>query len=151
MAVRIALGDDVRPDLRAIPRTTYTEPETAGAGMQVDEARAAGLDAFEVSIDFAPTAKGEILDSPGHVTVVVDGGSRRLIGAFIAAPGAAESIHEAVLAIRARIPLDVLADTIHAFPTLSRAGSARRSSRRRSAARDAEGTRASPSAPGRRW
>ncbi len=120
MAVRIALGDDVRPDLRAVPRATYTEPETAGVGMQVDEARAAGTDAFEVSIDFAQTAKGEILDSPGHVTVVVDRGSQRLAGAFIAAPGAAESIHEAVLAIRADVPLHVLADTIHAFPTLAR-------------------------------
>ena len=120
VAVRIALGDDVRPDLRAIPRATYTDPETAGVGLQVDEARAAGIDAFEVSVDFARTAKGEILDVPGHVTVVVDRGARQLVGAFIAAPGAAEAIHEAVLAIRARVPLDVLADTIHAFPTLAR-------------------------------
>ena len=35
-------------------------------------------------------------------------------------PGATEAIHEAVLAIRARIPIGVLADTIHAFPTTAR-------------------------------
>ena len=31
-----------------------------------------------------------------------------------------ETIHEAVLAIRAGIDIDALADTIHAFPTVAR-------------------------------
>jgi pyruvate/2-oxoglutarate dehydrogenase complex dihydrolipoamide dehydrogenase (E3) component len=39
------------------------------------------------------------------------------VGAFAACPGAAEFIHEAVLAIKQRIPVSALADTIHAFPT----------------------------------
>jgi pyruvate/2-oxoglutarate dehydrogenase complex dihydrolipoamide dehydrogenase (E3) component len=43
-----------------------------------------------------------------------------LLGAFIAAPGAAEAIGEAVLAIKTATPLDVLADTIHPFPTTVR-------------------------------
>ncbi len=43
-----------------------------------------------------------------------------LLGAAIAGPGASEAIHAAVLAVKARIPLDVLADTITAFPTTSR-------------------------------
>ncbi len=120
MAVRIALGEDVRADLRAVPRATYTEPETAGVGLLVEQARAQGIDAFEVSIDVAKTAKGEILDSPGHVTIVVDRGAQELVGAFAAGPAAAEAMHEAVLAIRARVPLAVLADTIHAFPSLAR-------------------------------
>ena len=45
---------------------------------------------------------------------------RVLIGAFLAGIGVSETVHECVLAIRARVPLDVLADTIHAFPTISR-------------------------------
>ena len=40
MVARIALGDDVRPDFRAIPRATYTDPETAGVGMTVRGGRA---------------------------------------------------------------------------------------------------------------
>jgi pyruvate/2-oxoglutarate dehydrogenase complex dihydrolipoamide dehydrogenase (E3) component len=31
-----------------------------------------------------------------------------------------EVIHECVLAIRAQVPLAILADTIHAFPTIAR-------------------------------
>jgi len=120
MAVRIALGDDVRPDYRAIPRAVYTDPEVAGVGLELDAARAAGHDAFEASVSLADTAKGSVTKATGHVTIVVDRGTRTLLGAFIAGPAATEAIHEAVLAIRTRTTLDVLADTIHAFPTMAR-------------------------------
>ena len=43
-----------------------------------------------------------------------------LLGVAIAGPGATEAIHEAVLAIKMRAPIAVLADTIHAFPTTAR-------------------------------
>jgi len=121
MAVRIALGDDVRPDYRAIPNAVYTDPEVAGVGMSLEEAVAAGHDAFEEVVDLATTAKGYVAEATGHVTIVVDRPTRTLLGAFIAGPAASEVIHEAVLAIRTRTTLDVLADTIHAFPTVARA------------------------------
>ena len=56
----------------------------------------------------------------GHVTIIVDRHTRRLLGAAIAGPGATEIIHEAVLAIKLKVSLDVLADAIHAFPTTAR-------------------------------
>jgi dihydrolipoamide dehydrogenase len=121
VAVRMALGDDVRPDYRAIPNAVYTDPEVAGVGMSLEEAVAAGHDAFEEVVDLATTAKGYVAEATGHVTIVVDRPTRTLLGAFIAGPAASEVIHEAVLAIKARTTLDVLADTIHAFPTMARA------------------------------
>ncbi len=120
MVARIALGDDVQPDFRAIPRATYTDPETAGVGLTVEEAGRRGLDAFEETVDLATSAKGFVADAGGHATVVVDRGDRALVGAFIAGPGASEAIHLAVLAVKLRTPLEVLADTITAFPTTSR-------------------------------
>jgi pyruvate/2-oxoglutarate dehydrogenase complex dihydrolipoamide dehydrogenase (E3) component len=120
MAVRMALGEDVAPDYRAIPRAVYTDPEIAGVGRTLDEAKAAGIDAIEFTEDLGQTAKGYVVEATGHVTIVVDRAARELVGAFIAGPGAAEAIHEAVLAIKARVSLDVLADTIHAFPTIAR-------------------------------
>jgi pyruvate/2-oxoglutarate dehydrogenase complex dihydrolipoamide dehydrogenase (E3) component len=120
MAVRIALGDDVRPDFRAIPRATYTDPETAGVGLTLDDARRAGLDVFEETADLATSAKGYVADAAGHATIVVDRGKRTLAGAFVAGPGASEAIHLAVLAVKARTPLEILADTITAFPTTTR-------------------------------
>lgn len=120
MVARIALGEDVKPDHRAIPHATYTEPQTAGVGLQLAEARERGADAFEETTDYATSAPGYIAESPGHATIVVDRRERVLVGAFIAAPAAAEAIGEAVLAIKTRVPIDVLADTIHPFPTTVR-------------------------------
>jgi pyruvate/2-oxoglutarate dehydrogenase complex dihydrolipoamide dehydrogenase (E3) component len=120
MAVRIALGDDVTPDLRAIPRATYTDPETASVGLQLEEAREQGIDAEELTQDLATTSKGYVAEAEGHITIVVDRGAGTLVGAFAAGPGVSEMIHEAVLAVKLRTPLSVLADTLHAFPTAAR-------------------------------
>jgi pyruvate/2-oxoglutarate dehydrogenase complex dihydrolipoamide dehydrogenase (E3) component len=121
LAVRMALGEEVRPDYRALPRATYTDPELASVGLTLEQATGAGLDAFEAVGEFARSAKGYSVEADlGHVTIVVDRGSRTLAGAAIAAPDASAAIHECVLAIKARVPVDVLAETIHAFPSTSR-------------------------------
>jgi len=121
VAIRMALGDDVTPDYRALPRATYTDPELAFVGIDLAAAQTAGYDAFEQVADFPTTAKGYSVEATiGHVTIVVDRVSRQLLGAAMAVPDASAAIHECVLAIKARITIDVLADTIHAFPSTSR-------------------------------
>lgn len=120
LAARLALGDTVQPDLSAIPRATYTDPQVASVGVQLGEARRRGIDAAEFSLDLATTAKGYVSESEGHVSIVVDRRERVLVGTFIAGPAASEAIHEAVLAVKTRTPIGVLADTIHAFPTVAR-------------------------------
>ena len=121
LAVRMALGEDITPDYRALPRATYTEPEAASVGLTLDQAQSQGIDAFECVSDFPKTAKGYSVEASfGHVTIVVDRRTRELVGAAMATPDASAAIHECVLAIKARVPIDVLADTIHAFPSTSR-------------------------------
>ena len=120
LAARIALGDDVRPDFRAIPRAVYTDPEAASVGLLVDEAKERGIDAQELSSDLATSSKGYTAEAEGHVTIVVDREARTLVGAFMAGPAVSEAIHEAVLAVKLQTPLATLADTIHAFPTVAR-------------------------------
>jgi pyruvate/2-oxoglutarate dehydrogenase complex dihydrolipoamide dehydrogenase (E3) component len=133
IAARVAAGHQVRADLATVPAVTFTDPESATVGMTVQQAWERGMDAFEVTADFSTTARGFSIEprrrseeaikegSPGHITAVVDRERRVLIGGFAACPGAGELIHEAVLAIKHRVPVDVLADTIHAFPTAARA------------------------------
>ena len=121
LAVRMALGDDVTPDYRALPRATYTDPEAAFVGVSLEQARAAGIDAFEVVADYATSAKGYAVEATvGHITIVVDRASRQLVGAAVACPDASAAIHECVVAIQARVSIDDLAATIHAFPSTSR-------------------------------
>ncbi|MGH2427498.1 MAG: dihydrolipoyl dehydrogenase family protein [Candidatus Limnocylindria bacterium] len=119
-AARIALGDDYRPNHDAIPRATYTDPETASVGLLLEQARERGIDAAEYTVEIGTSAKGYVAEARGHVTIVVDRGERKLVGAFMAGPAVSEAIHECVLAIRAAVPLGTLADTIHAFPTVAR-------------------------------
>jgi pyruvate/2-oxoglutarate dehydrogenase complex dihydrolipoamide dehydrogenase (E3) component len=122
LAVRMAMGEDVVPDYRAIPRAVYLEPEIATVGLSVDEAVGAGADAFELVADFATTARGyEVEAAFGHLAIVVDRATQTLLGGSIVAPDASAAIHEIVLAIQARIPITTLAGMLHAFPSTSRA------------------------------
>jgi pyruvate/2-oxoglutarate dehydrogenase complex dihydrolipoamide dehydrogenase (E3) component len=121
LAIRMALGDVVRPDYRALPRATYTDPEAAFVGVSAEQARAEGIDAVEFVADFATSARGYSVQARrGHVTVVFERGTRTMIGAAMACPDASAAIHECVLAIRASVPVEVLAETIHAFPSTPR-------------------------------
>jgi pyruvate/2-oxoglutarate dehydrogenase complex dihydrolipoamide dehydrogenase (E3) component len=121
LAVRMALGEAVVPDYRALPRATYTDPEAASVGLTLDQALSAGLDAFECVEDFTKTARGFSVEATiGHVTIIVDRKTHELVGAAMACPDASAAIHECVLAIKARVTIEVLADTIHAFPSTSR-------------------------------
>ena len=88
--------------------------------MFLEQALAAGYDAYEATADIATSAKGYVTQSGGHITIVIDRHSQCLLGVAAAGLGASELIHEAVLAVKLRVPLGELADTIHAFPTASR-------------------------------
>jgi pyruvate/2-oxoglutarate dehydrogenase complex dihydrolipoamide dehydrogenase (E3) component len=121
VAVRMALGEAIEPDYRALPRATYTDPEASSVGQTLDQALDAGLDAFELVADFAKSTKGYAIEAKfGHVTIVVDRATRELVGAAMACPDASSAIHECVVAIKAHVTIDVLAETIHAFPSTSR-------------------------------
>jgi dihydrolipoamide dehydrogenase len=56
-------------------------------------------------------------ESNGYLTLLSDG--ERLTGAHALGPEAGEWLQQATLAIRARIPLEVLQDVIQPFPTFS--------------------------------
>jgi pyruvate/2-oxoglutarate dehydrogenase complex dihydrolipoamide dehydrogenase (E3) component len=119
-AVKIALGDNIRADFSATPRAVYTDPETAAVGLLLDQAKERGIDGFEVTANVATSSKGYVSESEGHVSIVIDRKNKIIVGAFIGGPAASEAIHEAVLAIKLKTQVSVLADTIHAFPTISR-------------------------------
>jgi pyruvate/2-oxoglutarate dehydrogenase complex dihydrolipoamide dehydrogenase (E3) component len=56
-------------------------------------------------------------DSNGFLTLLSDGD--RLTGAYALGPEAGEWLQQATLAVRARVPLDILSDTIQPFPSFS--------------------------------
>ncbi len=116
------LGDEAVADYRAIPRSVYTDPEVLAVGTTPEQARAAGVDVVTTTMDTADTARHATTGSPpGRLLLVADRRRRVLVGGAAVAPHAGEWMHEVVLAVRAEVGLDVLADTVHAFPTFAEA------------------------------
>jgi len=68
------------------------------------------------------TARGYLgQDDLGRLELYADAGTGVLAGAVAVGPDAASWMSEVTLAIRARIPVAVLADVVHAFPTYGEA------------------------------
>lgn len=121
---RALRGRKVQADHRAIPRVTFTDPEVASVGMSEAHARERGLQVKVVGIDdlYNATARGYIHGEPGGLMkLVADEAEGKLVGATLVGPRSGEMISELALAIRADVPLKILADLVHAFPTFSRA------------------------------
>jgi pyruvate/2-oxoglutarate dehydrogenase complex dihydrolipoamide dehydrogenase (E3) component len=108
------LGEPREAHYEAVPRVTYTDPQAAAVG-----ATEAAFSATALVSEVAKTATytHAYADSNGFLTLLSDGD--RLIGAYALGPEAGEWLQQATLAIRARVPLDVLADIIQPFPTFS--------------------------------
>ena len=108
------LGEAREAHYEAVPRVTYTDPQAASVGV--------GEDQFSGTVALSDVAKTATYthayaESPGFLTLLSDG--EVLTGAFALGPEAGEWLQQATLAIRARIPLDVLRDTIQPFPSFS--------------------------------
>jgi pyruvate/2-oxoglutarate dehydrogenase complex dihydrolipoamide dehydrogenase (E3) component len=106
---------EARPaNYEAVPRVTYTDPQ-AGAVGATEAAYSATAPVSEVPK--TATYTHDYAQSNGFLTLLSDG--ERLTGAYALGPEAGEWLQQATLAIRARVPLAVLSDTIQPFPSFS--------------------------------
>lgn len=60
-----------------------------------------------------------IRDTRGLIKMVVEASTGRILGVHILADNAADIIHEAVLAVKYKLTIDDIIDTVHVFPTIS--------------------------------
>ena len=108
------LGEPRAANYEAVPRVVFTDPQAASVG--AGEARFSAT-ALVSEVPKTATYTRAYADSNGFLTVLSDG--ERLTGAYALGPEAGEWLQQATLAIRARVPLEVLGDTIQPFPTFS--------------------------------
>ena len=108
------LGEPRPANYDAIPSVVYTDPQAASVGVP-DDRFTATTPLSEVTK--TATYTRAYAQSKGFLTLLSDG--ERLTGAYALGPEAGEWLQQATLAIRARVPLDVLRDTIQPFPTFS--------------------------------
>src|SRR6266487_4503694 len=111
------IAGDARPaNYEAVPRVTYTDPQAAAVGA-VEAQYIATAPLSEVPK--TATYTHAYAESNGFLTLLGDG--ERVTGAYALGPEAGEWLQQATLAIRARVPLEVMEDVIQPFPTFSEA------------------------------
>jgi dihydrolipoamide dehydrogenase len=117
------LGEHRVADYRAIPRCVYTTPSVCCVGVTPGQAAAAGIQLRTVGHDLAETARAAVEDDDrGRIELYADmTRGDMLVGAAAVGRSAEEWMGELALAIRAGIPLKMLADVVHAFPTYGEA------------------------------
>src|SRR5271169_4777390 len=113
VAANIA-GESHPTNYDAVPRVTYTDPQAAAVG-----AAEAPYSSTTLLTDVSRTAtySHQYAQSYGFLTLLSDGA--RLTGAYALGAEAGEWLQQATLAIRARVPLEVLSDVIQPFPSFS--------------------------------
>jgi len=101
------------------PSCVYSEPPMAWSGLTEEEAKKRGHDVKIAKFDFAKNAKAAILlKKRGFVKFVVDAKYGEILGCHIVGPQATDLLAEPALAISAELPIEELARTVHAHPTL---------------------------------
>ena len=123
------LGRTATADYRAVPRVVYTEPPVFSVGLTEDGAREAGIRLHSETFDLAGTARAGVTPpdaladdaAGGHLVLHADHERGVLVGASAIGVQADSWMGEVALAIRAEVPIEVLADVVHGFPTFSEA------------------------------
>ncbi len=108
------LGQVREANYDAVPRVVFTDPQAASVG----EAEGPLMATVPISqVPKTATYTSAYDERPGFLTLVSD--RQRLTGACGVGPDAGEWMQQATLAIRARVPIEVMNDTIQPFPTFS--------------------------------
>jgi mercuric reductase len=112
-------GGDATLDLTTMPAVVFTDPQVATVGYSEAKAHLEGIqtDSRLLTLENVPRALANF-DTRGFIKLVVEEGSRRLIGVQAVAPEASELIQSAALAIRAKMTAHELGDQLFPYLTM---------------------------------
>ena len=117
---RVAAADmarrPARADYRAIPAVTFTDPQVASVGRTSGDGLVVGVRRGSARLSTYERPK-----RPSLLKVFADAERGVLVGAAAVGPEAGEWLGQLTLAIRAEVPVSVVADTIQPYPTFSEA------------------------------
>ena len=123
IAVEYIAGKSPEPKLNPdeIPAGVYSEPQIAGFGYTEERAKKEGFSYKTFSFPYKGAGKAVAIERSDGIVKIISDNNDTIIGAHIAGSDATEIIHEILLAKRAGISVSVIANMIHAHPTLSEA------------------------------
>jgi mercuric reductase len=109
-------------DYYSVPKAIFTDPQVASVGFTEEEymQRFNVCACRTVRMEQVPKARA-IKETRGLIKMAIHPETQAIVGVHIVAPMASELIHEAVLAVKFKLTLDNIIDTVHVFPTFSEA------------------------------
>jgi len=111
-------ADDIKLDI--VPSAVFTVPELAMVGLTEDQCAERGLDVTVKKAFFRSNGKAVAMnETDGLLKMIVDNGTRQIVGCHICGAHAADLIQEVVTAMNAGATIDLLTSSIHGHPTLS--------------------------------
>jgi mercuric reductase len=114
------LGTHRKIDFLPVPRAIFTSPQVASVGLTEKEAHERGYNCACRTIPMSKVPKAVVIrDTRGLVKMVADASTGRILGVHILAENAADIIHEGVLAVKHKMTVDDIIDTVHVFPTMT--------------------------------
>ncbi len=105
---------------RLVPYTVFTDPQLGRVGLSEDEARDRGRAIQVVTMPMSSVARALEFDEPrGFMKVIVDAGTRQILGAAILGLEGGELMAMLQIAMMGGLPYTALRDAIFAHPTLA--------------------------------
>jgi dihydrolipoamide dehydrogenase len=122
VCAEVIAGKRAAKDWATVPGIIFTHPEIATVGLTEAQAKEAGLTVKVGRFPFSVLGRAmSIAETDGFVKVVMEVGSKRIVGIHIVGPSASDLISEAALALEMVATAEDMALTIHPHPTLGEA------------------------------
>ena len=120
VAHNLLKGNHQRPIYAGCASTVFTIPPLASVGLTEDTARKQNLD-FDVQLQDTSGwySSRRIAEECSGFKLIIERGTRRILGAHILGEGSEEVINLFALAIRTNLTADQLRDNLFAYPTHS--------------------------------
>jgi glutathione reductase (NADPH) len=116
----IVNGPTKKPDYSVIPSAVYTIPALSSVGMTEAEARNSDIEIEVLTSDMSDWFSARFYaETVAWAKIIVEKGSRRIVGAHLVGHHGEELIHLYALAMRHGISADQLGDEMYAFPTFA--------------------------------
>jgi mercuric reductase len=113
-------GCGCRMDYLAAPMAIFTDPEVGTVGLTEDGARKAGYDVVTNTMPVAAIPTAHVAGkTAGVIKMVADRASGRLLGVHLACHLGADLVNEGALALRARLTVEDMANTLHVYPSMA--------------------------------
>jgi mercuric reductase len=116
-------GSHKKIDLLSVPSAIFTSPQAASVGMTEEQMMKKYNYCSCRTLLMKDVPKGlTVNNTKGLIKMAVDPKkNNRIVGVHILASIAADMIHEAVMAVKYKLTVDDIIDTVHVFPTMSEA------------------------------